>query len=40
MPAMDAELARRQKLQQLQDGIQKAMLGLTDLKQVLAVCSR
>jgi type II secretory ATPase GspE/PulE/Tfp pilus assembly ATPase PilB-like protein len=24
----------------LQDGIQKAMLGLTDLKQVLAVCSR
>jgi type II secretory ATPase GspE/PulE/Tfp pilus assembly ATPase PilB-like protein len=24
----------------LQDGIQKAMLGVTDLKQVLAVCSR
>jgi type II secretory ATPase GspE/PulE/Tfp pilus assembly ATPase PilB-like protein len=24
----------------LQDGIQKAMLGITDLKQVLAVCSR
>jgi len=24
----------------LQDGIQKSIFGLTDLKQVLAVCSR
>jgi len=24
----------------LQDGVQKAMAGLTDMKQVLAVCSR